>query len=291
MCNDPNLLFENKININLLKELSAKPELFAPVYNKFWDDPHISKQMLNYHLDPNEHLASRQPETIDHTVEWLCSHLKLEKGMEVADLGCGPGLYTTRLHEKGLRVTGIDFSRNSINYAQNTAAKLDYDINYICQNYLELDYQDKFDLIILIYFDFGVLSFKDQKLLLSKVYRALKPGGYFAFDVTTPLMRKGSNGKRNWEITHQGFWSPTPYVMLYQLFHYPEVNVYLDQYLIVDQDGRVKTYRIWQNDYTPESISLLLDEAGVPITEIWSDLLGNHWTEETVSLGVIAKKE
>ena len=286
-----NFMLNNRLNIRLLKELLEKPGLYTPGEIKFWDDPHISKQMLDYHLNPDEHLASRKPETIDCTVEWLCSHLGLKLGMEIADLGCGPGLYCTRFYQKGLCVTGIDFSLNSINYAQNYAREQGFKIEYIYQNYLELDYQEKFDLIILIYYDFGVLTSTDQKCLLKKIYEALKPGGYFVFDVTTPYMRRGTGINKNWELHEHGFWRSTPYLMLYEQFHYPEENVFLDQYLIIDEDGQIKTYRIWDSNYTPESIRLLLTEAGFVFQEIWSDLQGNTLTKDSVALGVIAQKE
>ena len=47
--------------------------------------------------------------------------LKLKEGKRVIDFGCGPGLYATRLAQKGAFVTGIDFSENSINYARTAA--------------------------------------------------------------------------------------------------------------------------------------------------------------------------
>ncbi len=286
-----NITINNRLNIQMLKELLKKPALYTTGEKKFWDDPHISKQMLKYHLNPDQHLASRKPETIERTVNWLFSHLGLIPGMEVADLGCGPGLYCTRFYQKGLRVTGIDFSLNSINYAQDYARKHGFNIKYIYQNYLELDYQEKFDIIILIYYDFGVLSLADQKHLLKKIYQALKPGGCFAFDVTTPSMRKGVGGEnKNWELQEEGFWQPTPYLMLYEQLHYAEENVYLDQYLIVDQGGQIKIFRIWESNYTPSSIRQLLNEAGFVTQEVWGDLQGSPFNKDSVSIGVVAHK-
>ncbi|MCG8514461.1 MAG: class I SAM-dependent methyltransferase [Halanaerobiales bacterium] len=286
-----NITINNRLNIQMLKELLKKPALYTTGEKKIWDDPHISKQMLKYHLNPDQHLASRKPETIERTVNWLFSHLGLIPGMEVADLGCGPGLYCTRFYQKGLRVTGIDFSLNSINYAQDYARKHGFNIKYIYQNYLELDYQEKFDIIILIYYDFGVLSLADQKHLLKKIYQALKPGGYFVFDVTTPSMRKGVGGEnKNWELQEEGFWQPAPYLMLYEQFHYAEENVYLDQYLIVDQGGQIKIFRIWESNYTPASIRQLLNEAGFVTQEVWGDLQGSPFNKDSVSIGVVAHK-
>jgi len=104
-------------NINQLAELSKKPALFTPGEKKFWDDPHISKCMLEAHLDPNHDAASRRPEIIDQTVHYLFESGILKHGMKVLDLGCGPGLYAERLYKAGVDVVGLDISERSIEYA------------------------------------------------------------------------------------------------------------------------------------------------------------------------------
>ena len=43
-----------------LFELQQKPAPFTPGEPLFWNDPHISSQMLKFHLDPNVEAASRQ---------------------------------------------------------------------------------------------------------------------------------------------------------------------------------------------------------------------------------------
>ncbi len=74
--------------------MSARPEPFS-VYTtpEFWDDPHISAQMLRHHLDPMSPAASRTHAFIDRSVDWLCAVLGLGPSSRVLDLGCGPGLY------------------------------------------------------------------------------------------------------------------------------------------------------------------------------------------------------
>jgi SAM-dependent methyltransferase len=46
--------------------------------------------------------ASRRPDTIDRSVDWLSNHLNLRRGGRVLDLGCGPGLYAERLAGPGM---------------------------------------------------------------------------------------------------------------------------------------------------------------------------------------------
>src|SRR5512143_116208 len=95
--------------ISQLIELQEKPEPFTPGEALFWNDPHISAQMLQFHLDPNTDAASRRPETIDRSIQWMNDSLALKAGDSILDLGCGPGLYASRFARAGLHVTGVDY--------------------------------------------------------------------------------------------------------------------------------------------------------------------------------------
>ena len=133
------------MNIDVIQQLQEKPAPFTPGEPLFWDDPHISAQMLKAHLDPDNDLASRRPQTIQRSVDWLIATLGLQAGDAVLDLGCGPGLYAARLAERGLRVTGVDYSHRSIDYAIQYAREHDLDIRYRYQDYLTLEDEGQYD--------------------------------------------------------------------------------------------------------------------------------------------------
>jgi SAM-dependent methyltransferase len=80
-----------------------------------WTDRHISKFLLKAHINPEIGVASRTSTDIDKTVGMIDK--MVSPGSEILDLGCGPGLYAERLSKKGYKVTGVDFSKNSIDYA------------------------------------------------------------------------------------------------------------------------------------------------------------------------------
>jgi hypothetical protein len=73
-----------------LLQLQQKPAPFTPGGALFWDDPHISTQMLEVHLNPDNEAASRSPQTIDRCVKWMIETTGLKAGDSVLDLGCGP---------------------------------------------------------------------------------------------------------------------------------------------------------------------------------------------------------
>src|SRR5689334_6222274 len=98
------LLDEGRLNLSQLAIISQKPPYFEPSHELFWTDPHIAQQMLAAHLDPATDAASRTPQTIDQTVQWITDRLALKPGARLLDLGCGPGLYCKRFAEHGLLV-------------------------------------------------------------------------------------------------------------------------------------------------------------------------------------------
>lgn len=279
------------MKIDALITLQEKPEPFTPGEPLFWDDPHISTQMLKAHLDPNSDLASRRPETIQKSVAWLIATLGFQAGDAVLDLGCGPGLYAARLAEHGLRVTGVDYSRRSIAYAQAHAEEQKLAIEYRYQNYLTLDDTDQYNAALLIYGDFCPLSPEQRCQLLGNIHRALKPGGHFVLDVTTPGHRRKHGNKNGWYAAKTGFWKPTPHLVLEEGFDYPEQSIFLDQATVIEESGRVTVYRNWFQDFTRKTITNELTDAGYSVQSVWNDLIGTPYTEGTGWIGLVAQKK
>lgn len=99
-----------------------------------WTDPHIAKQMLKLHLDPENDAASRNAKSIGAAVQWISSRVPA-KG-SIVDLGCGPGLYAEQLAALGFGMTGIDISKNTIRYASSSARRKKLNISYLNRSYL-----------------------------------------------------------------------------------------------------------------------------------------------------------
>ena len=279
------------MNLDLILQLQQKPEPFAPGEPLFWDDPHISAQMLQWHLNPENDVASRRPETIQRTVDWLVATLGLQPGDSVLDLGCGPGLYTTRLAEKGLRVTGVDYSRRSIDYAAEFARQNHLEIRYRYQDYLTLEDENLYDAVLLIYGDYCPLSAAQRQKLLGNVQRTLKPGGYFVFDVTTPTHRRKHGNKNAWYAVETGFWKPGPHLVLEEGFDYPEQSIFVDQAIVLEESGKISVYRNWFQDFTRATITAELETGGFAVQSAWNDLMGTPFTEDTEWIGVVARKK
>lgn len=268
-----------------LKPLARRPEPFS-VYTTpaFWNDPHVSCEMLKWHLDPESDPASYHHTKIDAIVGWLDDCLNLN-GKTLCDLGCGPGLYTSRFHQRGARVTGIDVSSRSLAHARSRSEG----ITYIEGNYLDCDLPEGTDVFTMISQDYSALSPSQRETLLGKIRQCLSPGGCFVFDVSARSAL--SDGQESEEIAvnlQGGFWSARDYIGLRKTWIYEEEKLSVDVYLIVEEDRTWTVYN-WCQYFTPESLAGELEEMGFAIDFLGGALDGAELDVKEPQMGVIAR--
>ena len=162
------------------------------------------------------------------------SGLQVSYRQAVEYLTCGPGLYTKLLSDAGYDVTGMDYSKRSIAYAKEHDTKT----KYVYQNYLEMDYNEAFDVITLIYCDYAALTPDERSKLLSKIHRGLKPKGLFIFDVFTEQTYDGKIDHTSWSYHgNGGFWSDKPYLCLEAEYYYENNTVKVYKVIVITEKG------------------------------------------------------
>lgn len=270
----------------LIDTMKNAPKAYETTGIAFWDDEYISKSMLDAHLAPDKDGASRKHSFIKKSVEWLDS--LSAPGSKLLDLGCGPGIYAEMLSDKGHCVTGIDFSKRSIEYARKSALQAGKNIEYLYKDYLAIDYQNKFHMAVLIYCDLGVLSPDTRKTLLDKIYTALKPGGLFVVDVFT--LRQYDKFADNMTVTFDevGFWRSVPYVCIKRDKHY-ENHVYLEQYTVLTEHEQ-QTYNLWNHAFSQHELEKDLCGAGFSCIEFYGDVTGAPLEEDSPTICAVCKK-
>lgn len=274
---------------NLLK-FTARPDLYEKGSAVMWTDPYISQQLLQIHLNPDMDLASRKYSTIESTAKWVLSKASKE-GMNILDLGCGPGLYSEIFANKGHKVTGVDFSKNSIDYAEQEAEKKGLNITYLNQNYLELDVPEShFDLATLIYTDLGPLLPSERNLLLANIKKALKPGGLLIYDVLNDNNMESKVSPKSWEVSETGFWRKSPYLALSESYFYMDKKVILNQHIVVE-DSRTEVYRFWTHFFSHDDLLEILSPYDFTDIRFHEDVLpgGDMWNGENVTFCIAAK--
>ncbi|HEY3337434.1 MAG TPA: methyltransferase domain-containing protein [Propionicimonas sp.] len=241
---------------------------------EFWDDDHISGQMLRFHLDPVAEPASRAHAFIDRSVDWLIPNLGLGAGSRLVDLGCGPGLYANRLAARGVQVLGIDVSRRSLAFAREVARDRSLPAAFRQGNYLTCDLGADQDAAILIYEDYCALSPGQRALLLSRVHAALRPGGLLAFDVTAaPRFDQYREEVVREPDLMGGFWAEPPYVGTHETWTYPDLRLVLDRYLIETVTG-TRCFWNWMQCLWPEEVAAEVAAAGFGEPEFFGDVAG-----------------
>jgi 2-polyprenyl-3-methyl-5-hydroxy-6-metoxy-1,4-benzoquinol methylase len=274
-----------------LKEINLRPAPFQfYTADELWADEHTSKQMLEYHLNESIDVSSRNKSFIERSVGWIVTQFGVNDKTEIADFGCGPGLYTIRLAEQGAKVTGIDFSENSLLYAKQAAEEEGLNIDYIHANYLDFETQNSFDLITMIMCDFCALSPVQRKMMLSKFFSLLKPGGSVLLDVYSLNNFDQKEESATYELNQlNSFWSPEDYYCFVNTFKYKEEKVTLDKYTIIEE-SRTRTVYNWLQHFSKDSLQDEFEENGFNVEDFYSDVAGSSFDPETSEIAVVAKK-
>lgn len=262
------------MKIKQLVDITEKPDLYEKGTSFMWTNPHISKQLLQVHLNPDIDLGSRKRATIEKTAKRILETQNKKENLNILDLGCGPGLYTEIFAQNGHQVTGIDISKTSIDYAVKSAKKKDLTIDYRCDSYLDIDFgKEKFDLIVLIYTDLGALLPEEREKLLAKIHKALKKGGLFIFDILKDNNLNDKLSPKTWELNNTGFWKDAPYLALSESFLYEQEKVILFQNTIIDDNNDVETYRFWTHFFSQSDMRKILESSQYNSIEFKENIL------------------
>ena len=153
-----------------------------------------------------------------------------------------------------------------------------------------MEYENTFDMITMIWCDYGALIPQDRHDLLSRIFRALKPGGLFLFDVFTPKWYLGRKEKSSWEVCKAGgFWSPKPYICM-NADHYYGDNIAVERHVVIEKE-KVRCFNIWNTCFTKESLLGELQPYGVASVNCYSDVAGKTYDENSPTLCAVIKKQ
>ena len=277
-------MFEELIDIN------RRPKCFS-IYTaeELWTDPHTAEQMLNYHLDKELPMASRQHAFIDRSTAWIAEHFGLSKGKKIADFGCGPGLYALRMARTGAKVTGIDFSGNSLTYAREKARQEMLEIDYQQMNYLDFKSDERYDVILMIMCDYCALSPAQRTQLLEIFRKHLTPGGRVLLDVYTLASFSAKEEASMYERRQlNDFWSPDDYFGFVNTFKYDEEKVVLDKYTIIEKD-RIRTVYNWLQHFDLQTLQRECEGCRFVIGETYGDVAGSPFCPEATEMAVVLR--
>lgn len=112
-------------------------------------------------------------------VEVILAQWRLGAGARVLDLACGRGRHAAQFAERGLNVTGIDISEDSIAEARRMAPNAEFYVRDMREAFPEGDYDGVCCLFTSMgYFDTPA----DDQLVFDAVASGLRTGGRFVLD-------------------------------------------------------------------------------------------------------------
>jgi SAM-dependent methyltransferase len=256
-------------------------------------EPGFSWRMLAEHLSQAHDAASRRFGTIDRHVAWIHRELLGGQPGRVLDLGCGPGLYTSRLARLGHECVGVDFSPASIAYARQQAEREGPRCTYHLADIRTADYGRGFDLAMQIYGEFNVFRPADARRILDKAGAALRPGGALLLEAHT-FAAVQALGKQpaTWYSAERGLFSDQPYLCLHEAFWDAEQAAATERYYVVDAPtGEMTPHASTTQAYTDEGYRALLRECGFGEIAVLPALSGDAADATADLLVLVARRE
>jgi SAM-dependent methyltransferase len=272
---------------------NPKPEPWAEGEKIPWNEPGFSRRMLGEHLSQEHDWASRRAVTIQKHVDWIHRKVLFGRPSRILDLGCGPGLYTSRLAMLGHACTGIDFSPASIEYARDYSQKGHLRCSYQLEDLRKADFGSGYDLAMFIYGEFNVFTLQDARRILQKAHQAIQPQGSLLLEFHTfEVVRQMGLQAPSWYSSDSGLFSDRPHLYLQENFWDEGRSVATMRYFIVDtQTSQVTRYASSMQAYTDKQYRELLEECGFQNIAFYSSLTGETDSAQTGLFAILAGKE
>ncbi len=257
-----------------------------------WHDPDFSRRMLREHLSQAHDAASRRTPIIDEHIAWIQRAVLNNRSSRVLDLGCGPGLYSSRLAQRGHRCVGIDFSPASIEYARATAQSQLLACEYRLDDVRHAEYGTGYDLAMFIFGEPNVFRPEELQRILSKAQAALNDGGHILLEVhPLAVVQRLGHQRATWYTLEQGLFSDRPHLVLFESFWDAAQSVAIERFYIVDAETHeVTPHSSSMQAYTDDQYRYALQIAGFTDIAFYPSLIGVPDERQPDLIAILARK-
>ena len=126
------------------------------------------------------------------------------------------------------------------------------------------------------------------KKIMGKAKRALKPGGMLVLDGFTSEQYVDFEESEMVSYERSGFWSDSPYACIQRNFKYDEAKIYLEQYVVITEDD-CECFNIWNQEFTKDSLTKELQDAGFSEFRYYDDISGKSYTGDSKTICVVVQ--
>jgi SAM-dependent methyltransferase len=241
-----------------------------------WNSPDFSARMLREHLSQHHDRASRRASVIEEQVAWIHETLLGGRASRLLDLGCGPGLYTSRLAGLGHSCVGIDFSPASIEYAVEFASKENLACEYVLSDFEDTSFRGPHDAALLLFGELNTFPRRVARELLHRLSSALAPGARVVLEVhTEEAVRSRGSEVSTWSTQASSVFSDHPHLTLRECSWHEAEAASVERYFVFDAAAKEPAvYASTTQAYSSEEYSELLGGAGLVELEMYPCLTG-----------------
>ena len=271
--------------LHLARELSTPPPCFERRGTLFWRQEWSSRKALNVQLDHSKGEGARSREIAEAQTDAIIELLG-ESPKRLLDLGCGPGYHLAAFASRGAFATGLDVSPAAIRWAREVHGTLDSQsaskVEIVEGDMLATPWEEqRYDLITLLFGEYGLLVPSERRVLLQKVGRSLRSGGHLILELFSQPVDEVVEEK-SWEyVEEDGFWSGEPYLELTTTVCYQEEQAVLHRFWLITESEERREERIWECSMDEPLIGREARESGLSVVRIlWDHPLFDGGKEE-----------
>jgi SAM-dependent methyltransferase len=215
-------------------------------------------------------------------VDFLVQELSLSKGSRVLDLFCGTGRHSIELVRRGIVAVGIEFNADYLRLAAARAQAAGVAPTFVQGDVRDTDFGDGYDAIIIMYHSFGYFEDAEDRRILQKVYKALRPGGYLFLEILSRdfLIR---NFQAKDERTVEG-------IVVREEREFDMVASRINSTITRSEPGGSIVRRVSWRVYAAHEIKAILEGLGFQFVSGYADLEKNPLTLETRLMRLIFER-
>lgn len=271
---------------NLFKYVQ-KPKVFEEGKNNIWNEEKFSEYVLNSHLNSEIYGGSKDKDFIERATSYIYKNYPPEYYNNFLDIGCGPGLYAEKLDKKGYKVTGIDFSVNSIKYAKEKSRG---EVNYILGDLRTVDIKEKINISMIIYQTYATLPYKERINFLRRIYQMTEKKGLLILDVPSSNVFSQYQDLKIWErMEPNNMFIEDGFLLLYMIQKYKK-DILLKKSVYMLESGEIIEFNDWMKHFDIDEIKKEISEY-FNIIEVLSELDGSTYEKNSDTITLICEKK
>lgn len=191
-------------------------------------------------------------------MESLSSYLNISEDGEILDLACGKGRHSIYLNSIGYHVTGLDLSKESIDFA----SQFENDTLHFDVHDMSKPYHKQFDAIFNLFTSFGYFDDEADNLNTIKAIKAnLKPNGVGVIDFMNTNFVLNNLVSEN---------TKTVDGITFNLKRFVE-NGYLIKDISFEAEGAHYNFQERVKAFTLEDFKAMFEKAGLQLLDVFGD--------------------